>query len=85
MFAYAEALRVRKESKGHYTLLIASAQDRATASQKHTPEGRAEIQLDVKYGDFKEPLTKAATALKKAKEYVANDHQANMVDGYIKR
>jgi dipeptidyl-peptidase III len=76
---------VRKESKGHYTLLIASAQDRATVSHKHTPEGGVEIQLDIEYGDFNKPLAKAAAALKKAKEYVANEHQANMINGYIKR
>jgi dipeptidyl-peptidase III len=44
-----------------------------------------EIQLDIEYGDLNKPLAKAAAALKKAKEYAANEHQANMIDGYIKR
>jgi len=44
-----------------------------------------EIQLDLKYGDFSKELANATAALRQAKEYVANDHQAKMLAGYIKR
>ncbi|KAF8338075.1 aflatoxin-detoxifizyme, partial [Cantharellus anzutake] len=78
-----ENTRVRKESADHFTLLIASAEKRATVTQEHTSPNGKTIKLNLEYGDFSAPLAKSVEHLKEAKKYVANVHEAKMLEGYI--
>ncbi|KAI0934329.1 hypothetical protein AcV5_006205 [Taiwanofungus camphoratus] len=74
--------RVRKNGPNDFTLLVASANLQRTSLHEIKILDKG-AKLSVEYGDFAEPLKKAAAALKEAKKYVANDHQAAMLDGYI--
>ncbi|KAF8350715.1 aflatoxin-detoxifizyme [Amanita rubescens] len=40
--------------------------------------------LEVQYGDYSKELTTVVSALREAQKYTANDHQTQMLDGYIK-
>ncbi|TDL27464.1 dipeptidyl-peptidase III [Rickenella mellea] len=75
--------RVKKSSSGYFTLLVASASTRDTVTHQVT-FGEKTIELNIVYGDFKDPLQKSVTALTEAKKYAANEHQKLMLEGYIK-
>ncbi|KAF9451030.1 aflatoxin-detoxifizyme [Macrolepiota fuliginosa MF-IS2] len=68
--------RVVKNGPGDYTLRIASAKASPPTTHEIDLRGK-KAQLKVEYGDF-------SHVLKKAKKYVTNEHQANMIEGYAK-
>ncbi|KZT68119.1 dipeptidyl-peptidase III [Daedalea quercina L-15889] len=74
--------RVRKDDSNSFTLLVASARPKPASLHEIEVMGKG-VQLTVEYGDFAGPLQKAVAALKEAKKYAANGHQAAMLDGYI--
>ncbi|KAJ8463391.1 hypothetical protein ONZ45_g17600 [Pleurotus djamor] len=73
--------RVRKDAPNKFTLLVASAEKKASISSDLDGDAGT---LTVEYGDFAGALYKAVKALSQAKEYAANEHQTAMIDGYIK-
>ncbi|TFL07582.1 aflatoxin-detoxifizyme [Pterulicium gracile] len=75
--------RVRKTDSKNFVLLVASANERAQASHSIDVKG-ASVTLSVQYGDYASSLARSAAALQEAKKYTANQHQSNMLDGYIK-
>ncbi|CCL99112.1 uncharacterized protein FIBRA_01126 [Fibroporia radiculosa] len=74
--------RVRKDGPDAFALLVASAkqQEKALHELKLADKNAT---LTVEYGDFAVPMQRAADALKEARKYTANDHQAAMIDKYI--
>ncbi|KAH9934742.1 aflatoxin-detoxifizyme [Fomitopsis serialis] len=64
---------VRKDGPDSFALLVASANPKPASLHEIEVVGKG-VQLTVEY---------AVAALKEAKKYVANDHQAAMLDGYI--
>ncbi|KAG9226318.1 hypothetical protein CCMSSC00406_0003197 [Pleurotus cornucopiae] len=74
--------RVLKNGPGDFTLLVASARKDGEPLTAELESGKGT--LKVEYGDFSDALCKTVAALKEARKYVANDHQAAMIDGYIK-
>ncbi|KAJ3559406.1 hypothetical protein NM688_g375 [Phlebia brevispora] len=74
--------RVKKSSPTEFTLLVASAETKASATHNIDILDR-KAKLTVEYGDFSGPLSKTVAALKEAKKYAANEHQEAMLDGYV--
>jgi dipeptidyl-peptidase-3 len=90
---------VAKNGPSDYALRIASANPAPSATHEIDVRGK-KCRLRVEYGDFSAALTKANNALRQvwlllpfslynthfaqAKEHVANQHQSNMIEGYIK-
>ncbi|TFK94857.1 aflatoxin-detoxifizyme [Polyporus arcularius HHB13444] len=74
--------RVRKDSPDNFTLLVASAEKRASALHEIKILDR-HAKLNVEYGDFAESLQKAVAALTEAKKYAANEHQVAFLENYI--
>ncbi|CAL1704759.1 unnamed protein product [Somion occarium] len=74
--------RVRKNGADDFTLLVASAKTQPSTNHEFSV-GDKKAKLTVEYGDFSDALAKTVTALREAKKYAANDHQAAMLDGYI--
>lgn len=74
--------RVKKDSPTNFTLLVASVE---TKSETHEFEiGNNKGKLTIQYGDHADALAKVNAALKKAREFAANEHQEAMLEGYIK-
>lgn len=75
--------RIVKNGPDDFTLLIASA---STLPEKlHDIDYKSTTaKLRVQYGDHSKPLNAVTSALREAKKYAANDHQIQMLDGYIK-
>jgi dipeptidyl-peptidase-3 len=76
--------RVRKNGPSDFTLLIASADKKTDIKEETLSINGQTATLKIEYGDHSEALRKAADALKKAKEYAANDHQASALECYIR-
>ncbi|KAF7304876.1 Dipeptidyl peptidase 3 [Mycena kentingensis (nom. inval.)] len=72
--------RVQKDSATSFTLLVASADTRANL----TADLGNGATLTVKYGDMQSYLAKTNVHLGEAKKHAANEHQVNMIEGYIK-
>ena len=75
--------RVRKDGPNDFTLLIASANKRTDIKEENLNINGQTATLKIEYGDHSEAMRKAAEALKKAKEYAANDHQASALACYV--
>lgn len=75
--------RVRKEGPNEFTLLIASADKRPEIKEETLNINGQTATLKIEYGDHSEAMHKAAEALKKAKEYATNDHQASALACYV--
>ena len=75
--------RVRKDGPNDFTLLIASADRNTNVKEETLSINGQTVTLKLEYGDHSEALRRAADALKKAKEYAANDHQASALSCYI--
>ncbi|THU97856.1 aflatoxin-detoxifizyme [Dendrothele bispora CBS 962.96] len=73
--------RVRKNSKGDFTLLVASARKDAPVVHNNLDGG---IKLTIEYGDHSDAMAKAAANLKEATKYTANDIQTRMLEHYAK-
>jgi dipeptidyl-peptidase III len=72
--------RVKKVSSSEYVILVASEQKQ---SESHAVDlGNTKLNITVQHGDFSDAMGKVAAALKEAKKYAANAHQAAMLDGY---
>ncbi|KAF9028032.1 aflatoxin-detoxifizyme [Hymenopellis radicata] len=71
--------RVRKNGDKSYTLLVASADTKPSAV--HDFSGG---KLTVEYGDYAPALSKVVAALQEAQKYTANEHQAKMLELYVK-
>jgi dipeptidyl-peptidase-3 len=76
--------RVRKDGPGKLSLLIASAEKRPVAQHALELAGIKDATLSIEYGDFSDAMDKVAQYLSEAKQYVANEHQTAMLDGYVK-
>ena len=76
--------RVRKDGPNDFTLLVASAEKNTNIKGGTLDINGQTATLKVEYGDHSEAMRKSADALKKAKEYAANDHQAAALACYIK-
>jgi len=75
--------RVRKDGPNDFTLLIASA-DKTTINKEETLSIHGQTAtLKIEYGDHSEAMRRSADALKKAKQYAANEHQASALSCYI--
>ncbi|VDB82956.1 unnamed protein product [Peniophora sp. CBMAI 1063] len=75
--------RVQKDSDKEFTLLVASAEPQPSKTVELDLFTNTPGKLTIKYGDYAPSLKRVAAALTEAKKYVANDHQAAMLDGYI--
>ncbi|KAK2466923.1 hypothetical protein APHAL10511_001181 [Amanita phalloides] len=75
--------RVVKHGPDNFTLLVASASNQPT--RLHDIDFKsATAKLRVQYGDYSKALTAVVSALNEAKKYTANDHQTQMLSGYVK-
>jgi len=75
--------RVRKDGPSDFTLLVASADKNKDAKEESISINGQTVTLVIEYGDHSEAMRRAADALKKAKEYAANEHQASALACYI--
>ncbi|KAI0054058.1 aflatoxin-detoxifizyme [Auriscalpium vulgare] len=75
--------RVYKKGPDDFVLLVASAEKNPSSTHDIQVESNA-AKLTVQYGDFSDALKRVNAALSEAKKYAANDHQAAMIEGYIK-
>ncbi|KAL6298245.1 aflatoxin-detoxifizyme [Sparassis latifolia] len=74
--------RVKKNGSDDFVLLVASAHPQPSSLHETEILGKG-AKVSVEYGDFSSPLQNTVQALKEARKYVTNEHQAAMIDGYI--
>lgn len=75
--------RIEKHGPNTYTLHVASVDEREQEETLEIAGSTEKGSLKIKYGDFKDALQKSIDALRKAREYAANDHQKSAIDKYI--
>ena len=75
--------RVEKHGPNSYTLHVASVDEHEREETLDITGSTEKGKLKIKYGDFKDPLQKSIDALRKAREYAANDHEKFAIDKYI--
>lgn len=75
--------RVRKDGPSDFTLLVASAEKNTNIKEETISINGQTMTLKIEYGDHSEAMRRSVDALKKAKEYAANDHQASALSCYI--
>lgn len=85
-----ENTRMRKTTSGDFEILIASAQHDPSQSSRDLPQSSYDLSGELSgkkaslvYGGYSDSMQKVAAALDKAKEYAANETQANMMDQYV--
>jgi dipeptidyl-peptidase-3 len=71
--------RIFKTADGTLEVRLASAESGPVATYEHKG-----VKVSIVRGDFKEEMAQVVHYLQKAKEYAANEHQANMIDSYVK-
>ena len=76
--------RVRKDGPNDFTLLVASADKNANVKEETISINGQTVNLKIEYGDHSEAMRRSVDALKKAKEYAANEHQASALSCYIR-
>jgi dipeptidyl-peptidase III len=76
--------RVRKDGPDDFTLLVASAEKKPNIKEETIDINGQTATLKIEYGDHGEALRRSAEALKRAKEYAANDHQSAALECYTK-
>ncbi|KAL5533047.1 hypothetical protein ACEPAF_4823 [Sanghuangporus sanghuang] len=74
--------RVEKVNPNKFILHVASVDSQSKATHE-VKANTLEFSLEVRYGDFTTALQKSVNNLKEAKKYAANEHQEEMLDGYI--
>lgn len=75
--------RVRKDGPNDFTLLVASADKNTSIKEETISINGQTVTLKIEYGDHSEAMRRSVDALKKAKEYAANEHQASALSCYI--
>jgi dipeptidyl-peptidase-3 len=75
--------RLRKDGPNEFTLLVASADKNTDIKEESVSINGQTVTLKIEYGDHSEAMRRASDALKKAKEYAANDHQASALSCYV--